>query len=213
MCRALWLIHLMGKDDEMILVVERSLFDELRAFQGLKFEIERYLEKLLDPANQKFVRRGDAEDDPSLKQLIPYCIVESEGQILRYTRGQGGGEDRLHAKQSIGIGGHINDVDHAADGSTYDLAVARELHEELVLPEEFDNAIVALLNDDSNPVGQVHLGVVHRISLPDISMVKAAEDDISGLEWVTAAELLAGIERLESWSAICAGGIEQLLED
>ncbi len=203
----------MGKDDEMILVVERALFDELGAFQGMKFEVDGYLEKLLDPANQKFIRRGDAENDPSLKQLIPYCIIHSGSRVLRYTRGTGGGEDRLHAKQSIGVGGHINDQDHAADGSTYETAVARELREELVLPESFGNSIVALLNDDSNPVGQVHLGVVHRISLDGTEGVMAAEDDIAAIEWVAAADLAAASDRLESWSAICAAEIRQILGD
>ena len=208
----------MGKEDEMILVVERSLLERLGGFHGLSFDTGRYLDSLLDPANQRFIRRGDAEEDPSLKQLIPYCVVRCGQRVLRYTRGSGGGEQRLHALQSIGIGGHINDVDasHGGggglnDGSTYQRAVERELSEELRLPPDYANQIVALLNDDSDPVGQVHLGVVHRISVADTSQVAAAEDEIADLEWVDASDLAAARGQLESWSAHCAAHIARLL--
>jgi predicted NUDIX family phosphoesterase len=91
--------------DEMILVVRRTLFDELGAFQGLNFEIDRYLPALLARENNFFTPRPPAETDPSLKQIIPYVLLVHEGRVLHYVRGKKAGEQRLVAKGSIGIVG------------------------------------------------------------------------------------------------------------
>jgi predicted NUDIX family phosphoesterase len=114
---------------------------------------------------------------------------------------------------SIGIGGHINDGDtHAAhfDEAAYFRAVERELHEELEIPGAYRQRIAALLNDDSNQVGRVHLGVVHLIEV-ESTEIRPREEAIRDLEFLTATELAPRRERLESWSQICLGGLEQLL--
>ena len=100
---------------EEILVIPRSLFDELGAFQGIETDVERYLDAILDPKNNFFIDRGAAEEDPSFKQLIPYCLFKHGDRYLHYVRGKSGGESRLHAKGSVGIGGHINPVDTRED--------------------------------------------------------------------------------------------------
>ena len=63
------------------------------------------------PAEHFFLDRAAAEDDPCHKQLIPYCIFRHRDRILHYTRGKSGGESRLHALGSVGIGGHVNPID------------------------------------------------------------------------------------------------------
>ena len=199
--------------EENILVVPRPVFDRLGAFEGLSLEPERYIAAFLDPANNLFLPRSAAEQDPTHKQLIPYLVIRHGNRVLCYTRGKSGGEARLHAKMSIGIGGHINDGDtHAEhfDEAAYFRAVERELHEELEITGDYRQRIAALLNDDSNEVGRVHLGVVHLIDVesPDI---RPREDAIRDLEFLTAAELAPRRERLESWSQICLGGLERLL--
>jgi len=203
----------MSKDDEMILVVKRSLFDQLGDFQGLRFEAEHYLPQLLSAENNCFLRRGDAEPDPEFKQLIPYAMVVHDGKVLYYVRGKKGGESRLHAKGSVGIGGHVNDQDANGGGmneAAYHTAVQRELHEELQINTAYKENIVALLNDDSNPVGRVHLGVVH-IFVLESADVAANEDEITELGFLTPAELRARKDSLESWSQICVKNLEQLL--
>ena len=100
---------------EEILVIPRALFDELGSFQGIQTDVVRYLEAILDPANNFFMDRAEAEEDPSHKQIIPYAIFHHDGRYLHYTRGKSGGESRLHAQGSVGIGGHINPVDERAD--------------------------------------------------------------------------------------------------
>jgi len=98
---------------ENILVVRRSLLDELGAFQGLNFEPQRYLGALLSRGNNFFLPRAAAEHDPTHKQIIPYAIITHRDRVLHYVRGKKAGEQRLVAKGSIGIGGHMNDSDES----------------------------------------------------------------------------------------------------
>jgi predicted NUDIX family phosphoesterase len=199
--------------EENILVVPRAVFDRLGAFDGLAFEPEPYIKAFLDPANNLFLPRSAAENDPTHKQLIPYLVLHHGDRVLCYTRGKAGGEARLHAKMSIGIGGHINDGDtHAEhfDQAAYFRAVERELHEELVIPGGYRQRIAALLNDDSNDVGRVHLGVVHLIEVDSMD-IQPREEAIRDLRFVTAGELAPLRDRLESWSQICFDGLGSLL--
>ncbi len=199
--------------EEQILVIQRSLFDELGAFQGINHDLERYLPIFLDGKNNFFTPRGPAETNPALKQLIPYAIFTYEDKVLRYTRGGKSGEQRLAAKMSIGIGGHINDTDgtHGAfNNSTYLNAVNREISEELQLGGPFSQKAVALLNDDSNDVGKVHLGVVHivRLSSPEVSPNETA---IAEPRLCSISELEAESARLETGSQICLTHLTRLL--
>jgi len=202
----------MGKPDEQILVVKRELFDQIGSFQGLCADVDRYLPAFLLKENNFFVARSGAEDDPSLKQLIPYAVFRHGGKILHYTRGAKSGEKRLVAKGSIGIGGHINDIDEnpfSFDQSTYHNAVRREISEELRLGGGFSERAVALINDDSTEVGRVHLGVGHLVDLesPD---VRAGEAAIAELGFATSEELLSRRESLETWSQIVLDGLATL---
>lgn len=191
---------------EQVLVVPRALLEEIGIFQGIRTDgVEEAMAKLLDPANHYFIDRAEAEDDPSHKQLIPYCVLRCGDRILHYTRGKSGGESRLHAKISVGVGGHINPVDtnNGTGAAAYYAAVERELDEELVMNTSHTNTIVALLNDDSNAVGEVHLGIVHIIEL-ESDDVTSREDALSELGFSDLTELKGPLfERLETWSQHC----------
>lgn len=203
----------MPETEENILCVPRRIFDALGPFDGLNFDVKRYMPALLDPANNLFLPRSAAEEDPSHKQLIPYLVIRCGDHVLHYVRGKSGGESRLHAKGSIGIGGHINDGDtHAAhfDSAAYDRAVERELNEELIVPSGYRKKVAALLNDDSTEVGRVHLGIVHIIELGSRD-VRSREDAIRDIEFLSSAELEPRRDRLEMWSKICLGGLGRLL--
>lgn len=202
---------------EEILVVTRDLFDKLGSFQAINTDVDHYLPQLLHPSNNFFMDRGAAEEDPTHKQLIPYCIFrvnDAQGtRYLHYTRGKSGGESRLHAQVSIGIGGHINPIDQREDHlgmDTYMAGVEREIDEELNITGNHKNRIVALLNDDSNSVGQVHLGIVHMIDL-ETDQVAANEDAIANLSFTTLEELREDLyERLETWTRSCVDVIDEL---
>lgn len=192
---------------EEVLVVPRALLDEIGAFHGIRTEgLDAAIGRLLDPANHFFMDRATAEEDPSHKQLIPYCIFRCGDRILHYTRGKSGGESRLHAKISVGVGGHVNPID-TGDGRTgpdaYHAAVTREIEEELDLPENHKHRIIALLNDESNAVGQVHLGIVHLIELTS-DAVASREDALLDLGFTALSELNGPwFDRLETWSQHC----------
>jgi predicted NUDIX family phosphoesterase len=112
----------------------------------------------------RFVDRAQAEQNPSWKQWIPYCMlrcgpwssifssattsdIESERGVFLVQRTKKGGEARLHESWSIGLGGHIEPIDCGPDGSQpasgvtehdaqmfFADALGRELSEELRLP-------------------------------------------------------------------------------
>lgn len=200
--------------EENILVVRRSLFDQLGSFQGLCLEVDRYLPVLLNRANNFFTPRGPAETNPGWKQIIPYVLFVHGDRVLHYVRGKKGGEQRLVAKGSLGIGGHMNDEDKdptSLDAVAYDVAVQREVNEELRVGTPYRNRIVALLNDDSNEVGQVHLGIVH-IFLCDTDAISQGEKVITELQFLDRAQLDARRDAMETWSQLCYDRLDELLK-
>ncbi len=197
-------------------MVPRKVLEEIGVFEGIRTEgLDASVRKLMDPANHIFMDRAAAEEDPGHKQLIPYCIFRCGDRILHYTRGKSGGESRLHAKISVGVGGHVNPVD-MGEGRTgadaYHAAVTREIEEELDLPEEHEHRIIALLNDESNTVGQVHLGVVHLIDLKS-DAVSSREEALADLGFTPLAELNGAMfERLETWSQFCIRHLSEIAD-
>ena len=188
--------------DELVLTFPRTLLDEIGPFQGLCTDIRAYVPRILEAQNTKYVPRSLAETDPSLKQIIPYVLVRRGNALLHYVRGKGSGEKRLVAMGSIGIGGHINHRDEDLFGSGtdyYELAVQRELHEELLIDADLTTRVVALINDDSTPVGQVHFGVVHVCELGD-QHVSRGEPCITELQFLGLDELRARRDAMETWS-------------
>src|SRR5438270_2953264 len=203
----------MNATTENVLVIRRSLFDELGSFQGLNFEPNKYLKAILSSGNNFFIPRPEAETNPAYKQIIPYALIAFEKTVLHYVRGKKAGEQRLVAKGSIGIGGHMNETDEslfATDEQAYRAGVEREVNEEVKIDTPFEDRIVALLNDDSTEVGRVHLGIVHIFKLKEPNVQKR-EAMIRGLTFLTKEELMARRESLESWSQICLDSLERLL--
>jgi predicted NUDIX family phosphoesterase len=195
---------------EQVMVVPTELFKNCGYFQGFCAETEKYLTTLLDQSNTQYLPRGDMEEDPSFKQLIPYCIfrfVDESGveHVFQYTRGSGGGETRLRAKKSVGIGGHISTLD-ASDDSPYDEGMRRELDEEIGIETEYTQKLVGLINDDETEVGKVHLGIVHLFDVQKPA-INSREDDIAQSGFVPVSEILNDLESYESWSSICMASL------
>lgn len=203
----------MNPPNENVLVVRRKLFDELGSFQGLNFGPEKYLKAILSRGSNFFIPRPEAETNPAYKQIIPYALIAFEKTVLHYVRGKKAGEQRLVAKGSIGIGGHMNETDEslfAMDEEAYRAGVEREVNEEINIDTSFEDRIVALLNDDSTEVGRVHLGIVHIFKLKEPNVQKR-EAMITGLAFLAKEELMARRQSLESWSQICLDSLERLL--
>jgi predicted NUDIX family phosphoesterase len=194
-----------------VLVVPSAEFDRLGRFQGFCAAAERYLNALLVPGLAQFRPRSEVEDDPSFKQLIPYVIFRSGGAVFCYTRGKSQGEARLHRLRSLGVGGHVAEAD--AEGratvDAYEMALRRELDEEVAIASAGSIRRAGLINDDSNPVGQVHLGVVHVYDLQEPS-VTPREDGLAEAEFVPLDRIRALRAQFETWSQIC---IDEVLRE
>ena len=200
--------------EEQILVVERKVVEEAGMFQGLAFNVERYLSKIFVQDVPRFMPRSQAEKDPSYKQIIPYVIMGCDGKYLNYVRGTRAGEARLVGNRSIGIGGHINPIDNEIPlfdtdfRKMYNAAVEREVAEEVSVETTHTDKIVALLNDDSNEVGSVHLGIVHYWTLAEPKVTKR-EQMITQMDFKTLAELQKVKDTMETWSGLCVDGLEK----
>lgn len=194
---------------EQVLVVPTALFRDLGYFQGFSGEIDRYRSSLLNPAFTSYRSRGEMECNPDFKQLIPYVIFRwtSQGQphLFQYTRGKGQGESRLHRLRSVGVGGHISSVDEGSH-EPYAEGMRRELEEEVLIDSPYRAQCVGLINDDSNDVGRVHLGIVHVCDVEQ-PRVTAREADLCNAEFRPLEELLGELEQFETWSQICLTSI------
>ncbi|MHC5095212.1 MAG: hypothetical protein ACYSOU_03765 [Planctomycetota bacterium] len=202
---------------EQVLVVPRSVVEEVGMFHGLVLDVDSYLEKLFAADVPSFLPRPSAEQDPTHKQLIPYVLIQCGEKYLTYVRGKRAGETRLVGNRSIGIGGHINPVDNEVPlfgvdyRQIYENAVLREVDEEINIDGGRSDRIVALLNDDTNEVGAVHLGVVHILTV-DNEKVTRNEQMITQLEFKTLDQLHAVRDEMETWSQLCLDGLEKLAQ-
>jgi len=175
-----------------------------------------------------FLPRPDAEKDASRLQIIPYCVLVTgdtyaDAQILQYTRGKKGGEARLHAKKSIGLGGHINPCDvlihgtHTISLPALQVAARRELQEEIGAQEkdlEFIGDLGVLLTTDMNScpegeavqVGDVHVGLLMAFRFTGTNI--AAEEIVDPV-LRSPADLLKE-ESLEDWSKLAVSQLERI---
>lgn len=196
---------------ERVLCFERKLFEELGVFQGLNLAIDKYLPVITSQSNIRYLNRGDADQDRRYKQIIPYVLIICRDRILRYRRGRGGGETRLHGLYSVGVGGHISEEDHGLFSKRlgYHDSMRRELMEEVAI-DGAKEAAVAVLNDDSTEVGYVHFGVVH-VMCVDNEDVAGGRSGIVAPEFIRIADAQKEVSGYESWSRLCLENLDALL--
>src|ERR1051325_4262867 len=197
--------------EERVLCFQRRLLEELGVFQGLSLDIEKYLPVVTAASKTLYLNRTEAEQDRRYKQLIPYVLILCNDRILRYRRGKGGQETRLHGLFSVGIGGHISEEDNGifSSGLGYDEGMRRELKEEVEI-DAANDAAVAVINDDSTEVGYVHFGVVHVMHVASEEIV-GRRSGIVAPEFVPIAEAMKDPSAYESWSRFCLEHLEALL--
>ncbi|MGH7169098.1 MAG: phosphoesterase [Gemmataceae bacterium] len=193
------------KSAERVLVLPTARFHSLGVFQGFCPRVADHLPALLDPAHLRYLPRGLAETDPSFKQLIPYVVLRWRDQVFAYTRGHAGGEARLRALRSLGIGGHICAEDGAASADPYRTGLLRELEEEVFLDTTYTERIIGLINDDRTPVGQVHLGIVHVLDLAE-PKVRHRDEALADGVFASLKQLRQAREEFETWSRFLLEG-------
>jgi predicted NUDIX family phosphoesterase len=190
--------------EEHILVVK---VEPTKQMPG-KAQVLSEFPEILDPANLMVVQREMAETNPSYRQIIPYIVLRSpSGEVLTYHREKGVGEARLSSKSSIGVGGHIDGTDIAfSENGAIDLYESIELAARREIGEEFNvncnyasMTALGFITDDSNLVGQVHLGVLLTCNLRgDMSTVKSKEDSLTLLGFRQVRDIV--METYEPWS-------------
>lgn len=191
---------------ERVLVLPRAQVPGGCDFRGIREADADALSALRQAvaAHGRYLDRPHAEDDPSHKQLIPYVAVRDGSQVFLMERTDAGGDARLHGKASIGVGGHLNPVDEGEDALMAGLR--REWAEELEADWQPEFRLVGLLNDDSNPVGAVHLGVVFTVEADGRAVAVREHDKLVG-RFADADELGAAWDRLETWSQLVAASL------
>ncbi len=203
--------------EEQVLVIERKVLEQVGMFQGLAFDVANYLREFFVQGVPRFMPRSQVEENPAYKQLIPYVLMSYQDKYLSYIRGRRAGEARLVGNRSIGIGGHINPADDMPlfdtdFYETYLTAVEREVAEEVSVETSHTDSIVALLNDESNEVGSVHLGIVHHwiLNAPNVSK---REQMITQMAFMTPAELHEVRDTLETWSGLCLTRLAEMTKN
>lgn len=188
---------------ERVLVVPRDRVPGGCDFTGIRPAGRAALDELREAAaaHGRYLDRPVAEANPAFKQLIPYVVVRSRGHVFLMERTDAGGDPRLHRKASIGVGGHLNPVD--GQGDPLDAGLRREWSEELIADWEPRFRLVGTLNDDSNPVGSVHLGIVFEVDAAGRDLAVREHEKLAG-RWADRAALAAIAERLETWSRLVA---------
>ncbi len=155
----------------------------------------------------RFLSRDLVESDPSLKQIIPYAVLVHRDSVFLMRRSARGGEARLHRKASLGVGGHVNPGDLDPPGASgpgalrraVERAFRRELDEEVELDARHSVELLGILNDDSSPVGSVHIGLVYRVDL-EVPRARVRAAELAEGAFVPVGELPRHRDDLETWS-------------
>jgi predicted NUDIX family phosphoesterase len=184
-----------GNPDEEVLVVPRASIVPGGGWLGVRRD---GLDEALDAVVREgfFMRRGDAEEDPTHKQVIPYLVLRDGERWFLMRRTKAGGDARLHDLWSIGVGGHLNPGDGDVEGG-----LRREGAEEVVAAFEPAFEPVGLLNDDTTPVGAVHVGIVFVADAAGRPVEIRETDKLSG-SFATTDEVAAVRDAMETWSRL-----------
>jgi len=149
----------------------------------------------------RFVPRWQAEEDESLKQIVPYGIVLHHGRVFLFRRGEGGAEAGLRGRYSLGLGGHVNPGDGSEIGAAMlAQALRREMDEEVALDHPC-LGIWGVLNDDLDPVGRRHFGFVYRVEVASPEVRSREPDKVRG-RFVPLAAARAHRAQMETWSCM-----------
>ena len=185
---------------EDILVVPTKVLFAHDTWQGIRGLDQLDLAKYVDliQTNSLFLPRPQMEQDLVYKQIIPYLVFKYEERYFLMQRASGASENRLRNKFSLGIGGHIRAEDMQGN-SIFDWA-RREFSEEVNYDGSLKIEMLGVLNDDSNEVGQVHLGLV-MILTGNSDQISVSSELKSG-QLLTLDECLAYEDQMENWSKL-----------
>ena len=196
--------------NEMVLVIKETDVQKVLKDYGF-LDVPLDIIKDLTEKRGFFVRRGKAEKDKSIRQLIPYVVVQDErGLYLLVRRLKAQIESRLHGFYSIGIGGHVNDKDEGHSPWLKFLSgMEREVDEEISVENYNWPKYLGLIRENTTPVNRVHLGVVFIITAK-VNGVK----EITKFSWemLKLDGLREKYDEMESWSKLAFDALEKRLK-
>lgn len=180
---------------ERVFVVDRSDIPGGTAWHGVRTaDLDGIVAEIEERG--RFEPRDVMERDPTFKQIIPYLVLRDGSRWFLMQRTSAGGDERLHGRYSIGVGGHMNPGDAGLIGG-----LRREWDEELVASFAPRFQLVGLLNDDTTDVGAVHLGAVYVADASGRPVAIRETDKLVG-RFVDGAAVSAVQDRLETWSRL-----------
>lgn len=199
----------MDKMDKQILAVPSSRVEKITkaalANDGLfLFTNDSEYKDVLKHAVMK--RRGDLENDTNYKQIIPYLVLKNGNTIFYYIRSNTGSESRLLDKLSIGIGGHIEVEDIEKAEEAIDVALQREIQEEIGGTVQIKNIHpLGFIFTEKTEVDTVHIGVLFTGEFTNANVI-ASEEEIGQTGFASAEEFQAIFDNpdhsVESWTQI-----------
>jgi predicted NUDIX family phosphoesterase len=182
-------------NEERVFVVPRASLPASAGWYGLRTEgLDTFAAAV--ERDGRYEPRPLMELDPSFKQIIPYLVLRDGSRYFLMQRTTAGADARLHGMYSIGVGGHLNPGDGGLLGG-----LEREWHEELVADFLPTFELVALLNDDTTPVGAVHLGAVYVAEAEARPVAIRETHKLSG-QFADPVEVAAVVDRMETWSRL-----------
>jgi predicted NUDIX family phosphoesterase len=187
---------------EDVLVIENSLIQpHIPGKQAclLRDDSENIVNAILE--NQLFMTRDEAEYNFNHKQVIPYVTIRNGNDYLLLKRTKKQTEKRLHDKYSLGIGGHINPVSQDSEENIIMQGLYRELNEEISLHEPGRLHFIGIINDESNSVSRVHLGLLYVLDVLS-SGFEVLETELMTAEWASREKLSEYYSFFETWSQI-----------
>lgn len=184
---------------EQVLVVKREDIFPDGAWHGFVTEdLDRHQRVIRE--RHSFKPRAEVENDPTYQQIIPYVVFRHGDRYLLTHRLRASSEKRLRKQYSLGVGGHINPGDLQGGDPILD-GLKREWAEEVIYEGHFEAKLLGLLNEESSPVSQVHLGVVFLVD-GDSPNIQIRETNKLAGDLLTLDEMRIHFLEMESWSQL-----------
>lgn len=191
----------MSNHSEKILCIESKKLFELGKWNGLQTEdLDKYLEIL--KSKSEFKVRRDLEENPSYKQIIAQVVLRYKDKYFLH-RQVNRTESRLNSLCPLPLGGHIEEFDKIKGENIFEIALDRELNEEVELKSKIlkKNFLGLVYLEDENPVNSVHVGLVYVFDLDGMD-VHIKEDGLEDVGFVSLDYLKTNKETLTFWSRV-----------
>ncbi len=188
------------KLQENILVVKKEILERYSMYKafGLQRASSHELYALIKSSGE-YKARYDMESDPSYKQIIPYIVFRYEDSVFLMQRSQKASEERLKNLYSLGIGGHVREEDLQSTEFLHEWGM-REFHEEIAYQGDLKMEFHGTINDDSNDVGKVHLGLL--FVCQGARNAISIRSELQSGRLISMGDLAQYVPQMETWSKI-----------